>query len=74
MRNKAQKWVFEAPQHVVAAFPFTIKGIDSVVLGIPPLLRMCPFAPLRQRVLAHCLTPALLHPAGNCPTPPGVAA
>lgn len=29
VRNKAQKWVFEALQHVVAAFPFPIKGIDS---------------------------------------------
>src|SRR5699024_9627165 len=42
VRNKAQKWVFEALQHVVAAFPFPIKGIDSVVLGIPPLLGMWP--------------------------------
>lgn len=29
VRNKAQKWVFDALQHVVAAFPFPIKGIDS---------------------------------------------
>src|SRR5699024_7894428 len=29
VRNKAQKWVFEALQHVVSAFPFPIKGIDS---------------------------------------------
>lgn len=29
VRNKAQKWVFEALQHVVAAFPFPILGIDS---------------------------------------------
>ena len=29
VRNKAQRWVFEALQHVVAAFPFPILGIDS---------------------------------------------
>jgi hypothetical protein len=29
VRNKAQKWVFDALQHVVAAFPFPILGIDS---------------------------------------------
>jgi transposase InsO family protein len=29
VRNKAQRWVFEALQHVVAAFPFPIRGIDS---------------------------------------------
>jgi len=29
VRNKAQKWVFEALQYVVAAFPFPILGIDS---------------------------------------------
>ncbi len=29
VRNKAQKWVFEALEHVVAVFPFPIKGIDS---------------------------------------------
>lgn len=29
VRNKAQKWVFEALQHVVASFPFPIRGIDS---------------------------------------------
>jgi len=29
VRNKAQKWVFEALQHVVEAFPFPILGIDS---------------------------------------------
>lgn len=29
VRNKAQRWVFEALQHVVAVFPFPIQGIDS---------------------------------------------
>ena len=29
VRNKAQKWVFEALQHVVDSFPFPILGIDS---------------------------------------------
>ncbi len=29
VRNKAQKWVFEALQHVVDVFPFPIRGIDS---------------------------------------------
>lgn len=29
VRNKAQKWVFEALQHVIAQFPFPIIGIDS---------------------------------------------
>ena len=29
VRNKAQRWVFEALQHVVATFPFPILGIDS---------------------------------------------
>jgi hypothetical protein len=29
VRNKAQRWVFEALQHVVEAFPFPIIGIDS---------------------------------------------
>ena len=29
VRNKAQRWVFEALEHVVAAFPFPILGIDS---------------------------------------------
>lgn len=29
VRNKAQKWVFEALQHVVKVFPFPILGIDS---------------------------------------------
>ena len=29
VRNKAQKWVFEALQHVVSVFPFPILGIDS---------------------------------------------
>lgn len=29
VRNKAQKWVFQALQQVVAAFPFPILGIDS---------------------------------------------
>lgn len=29
VRNKAQKWVFEALEHVVEAFPFPILGIDS---------------------------------------------
>ena len=29
VRNKAQRWVFEALQHVVASFPFPIIGIDS---------------------------------------------
>jgi hypothetical protein len=29
VRNKAQKWVSEALQHVVEAFPFPILGIDS---------------------------------------------
>jgi transposase InsO family protein len=29
VRNKAQKWVFEALQHIVACFPFPILGIDS---------------------------------------------
>lgn len=29
VRNKAQRWVFEALQHVVASFPFPILGIDS---------------------------------------------
>lgn len=27
--NKAQKWVFEALQHVIGVFPFPIRGIDS---------------------------------------------
>lgn len=29
VRNKAQKWVFEAIQHATAVFPFPIVGIDS---------------------------------------------
>jgi len=29
VRNKAQRWVFEALPHVSAAFPFPIRGIDS---------------------------------------------
>lgn len=29
VRNKAQRWVFEALQYVSARFPFPIKGIDS---------------------------------------------
>jgi len=29
VRNKAQRWVFEALEYVVAAFPFPILGIDS---------------------------------------------
>jgi len=29
VRNKAQRWVFEALQHVVDSFPFPILGIDS---------------------------------------------
>lgn len=29
VRNKAAKWVFEALEHVTAAFPFSIIGIDS---------------------------------------------
>lgn len=29
VRNKAQKWVFAALQHVLAAFPFPVLGIDS---------------------------------------------
>lgn len=29
VRNKAQRWVFEALQHVNARFPFPIRGIDS---------------------------------------------
>ena len=29
VRNKAQRWVFEALQHVVDSFPFPIRGIDS---------------------------------------------
>lgn len=29
VRNKAQRWVFEALEHVVASFPFPILGIDS---------------------------------------------
>jgi hypothetical protein len=29
VRNKAAKWVFEALEHVTAAFPFPIIGIDS---------------------------------------------
>jgi hypothetical protein len=29
VRNKAQRWVFEALLHVSAVFPFPIKGIDS---------------------------------------------
>lgn len=29
VRNKAQRWVFEALEHVVANFPFPILGIDS---------------------------------------------
>lgn len=29
VRNKAQRWVFEALLHVSAAFPFPIRGIDS---------------------------------------------
>jgi transposase InsO family protein len=29
VRNKAQRWVFEALQHVVVSFPFPILGVDS---------------------------------------------
>lgn len=29
VQNKAQKWVFEALQHVITTFPFPILGIDS---------------------------------------------
>lgn len=29
MQNKAEKWVFEALQHVTGVFPFPIIGIDS---------------------------------------------
>jgi hypothetical protein len=29
VRNKAQRWVFEALEHALAAFPFPIAGIDS---------------------------------------------
>jgi hypothetical protein len=29
VRNKAAKWVFEALEHVIAVFPFPIRGIDS---------------------------------------------
>ena len=29
VRNKAQRWVFEALEHVAASFPFPILGIDS---------------------------------------------
>jgi Integrase core domain len=29
VRNKAQRWVFEAIQHASAQFPFPIRGIDS---------------------------------------------
>ncbi len=29
VRNKAQRWVFEALEHVVGQFPFPILGIDS---------------------------------------------
>lgn len=29
VRNKAQKWVFEALDTIIQQFPFTIKGIDS---------------------------------------------
>ena len=29
VRNKAEKWVFEALQHVMGVFPFPIVGIDS---------------------------------------------
>ncbi len=29
VKNKAEKWVFEALQHVMAVFPFPIIGIDS---------------------------------------------
>ena len=29
VRNKAQRWVFEALEHVVDQFPFPILGIDS---------------------------------------------
>ena len=29
VRNKAQRWVFEALEHVIGQFPFPIKGIDS---------------------------------------------
>jgi len=29
VRNKAEKWVFEALQHVMGVFPFPIIGIDS---------------------------------------------
>lgn len=29
VRNKAQRWVFDALMHVSAAFPFPIRGIDS---------------------------------------------
>jgi transposase InsO family protein len=29
VRNKAQRWVFEALQHISAQFPFPIRGIDS---------------------------------------------
>jgi transposase InsO family protein len=29
VRNKAQRWVFEALEHVIEAFPFPVIGIDS---------------------------------------------
>lgn len=29
VKNKAQKWVFEALKHIIARFPFPIKGMDS---------------------------------------------
>ena len=29
VQNKAQRWVFEALEHVVTAFPFPVRGIDS---------------------------------------------
>jgi len=29
VQNKAQRWVFEALEHVVASFPFPVRGIDS---------------------------------------------
>ncbi|TQO19829.1 hypothetical protein FB472_1412 [Rhodoglobus vestalii] len=40
VRNKAEKWVFEALQHVMGVFPFPIIGIDSDYAdgGIMPTL------------------------------------
>lgn len=55
VRNKAQKWVFEALQHATTVFPFPVIGIDSdnvSVLGSLLRREASPTAPLGK------LTPA----------------